>query len=577
LPRADGDFIGREHHLAEITEVLLGEPTSEAGRYAVPIVGISGRGGVGKSALALRAAHELAASYPDGHLYVDLQGAAGKEQGRAVLARLLRALGADRSTIPDDPAERAELYRSWLAGRRLLLVLDDVASEQQVMPLLPGSPTCAVLLTSRTRLSGLSGAHWIEVDGFDRDTSVELLERIVGGARLRAEPVAAAEVVGYCDGLPLALRIAGARLASRPHWRIAELARRLRDEARRLDEFSHRGLDLRSNLERGYHRLPAQAQLLFRRLALVEAEAVPGWVAAALLDVSLADGEEMFEHLVDVRLLDTGTCGSAGRYLDGLTRAYAMELLERTETAEDRDRAVARVLGGWLHLAERAHRCEYGGDYAILHGTAPRWRAPEPAGVVPEGGPMDWLEAERPALVAAVRQAAAAGMDELCWDLALTLVSMFEVRGYLDDWQETTELAYRAATLAGNRTGIAGMRYSLGNLRLAEGRLDEAEGHLSAAQEMFRSDGHLHGQALALRSMAMVEWLLGNVDGMLTRCHEALAMLRAVGDVIGEAQVLRAMAAVGTDDGDTQAAEALLSDALALCRRAGDLRGPATG
>src|SRR6185437_6197910 len=178
-----------------------------------------------------------------------------------------------------------------------------VSSENEVVPLLPGSPTCAVILTSRTRLDELAGAYWISLDRFDDDTALQLLAKIVGWERLRAEPAAAQQLVEYCGGLPLALRIAGARLASRPHWRIGELARRLKNEVQRLDELSHRGLELRSSIALSYRTLPESAKRLFRLIALPRTRELPSWAAAALLDCSLKEAAEILARLVDVQLL----------------------------------------------------------------------------------------------------------------------------------------------------------------------------------------------------------------------------------------------------------------------------------
>lgn len=576
LPRSIADFIGCDDHIAEITRVLT-DHVSPAARYAVPIVAISGRGGVGKSTLALRAAHELGSAFPDGHIYVDLQGPDGGGGLPALLARLLHALGVHGSVIPERLAERVEMYRSRLADQRLLLVLDDATSEEQVVPLLPGSPSCAVIVTSRARLVGLPGAHWIDVDTFDNETSTELLARIVGAERLRAEKEAVAEVVRYCGGLPLALRIAGARLASRPHWRIAELARRLKNEVRRLDELSHNGLAIRPSISLTYCGLPDRAMRLFRLFALIRIPDFPGWIAAALLDTGIAEAEDVLDRLIEAQMLDAvrGQDGRIRYRLHDLIRVYAQERLMETETDAERRAALERMLSAWLTLAGIAHRKEYGGDYTILHGSAPRLHLPEWADEDPIGSPMEWLDNERVALVSAIRQAAAANLDEMCWDLALTSVSLFEVRGYLDDWRETAELAHAAAVRAGNRTGTAAMLYSLGSLHVFQKQLDDAEQRFAEALALFESAGNVHGQALVLRSAALIDRWHGQFDTMLAKYEDALAKMRIVGDLIGQASVLTSLAKFRLDEGDVDEADALLSAALALCRQAGYRRGEA--
>jgi DNA-binding SARP family transcriptional activator/tetratricopeptide (TPR) repeat protein len=573
LPASVADFIGRRDQIAEVRRILSDHKRSATAPYAVPIIALSGRGGIGKSTLALRVAHELGEAYPDGHLYVDLQGTVGEDRTTMLLARFLRALGV--TVIPEDLAERAEMYRSRLANLRLLLVLDDVTSEEQVTPLLPGSPSCAVIVTSRSRLY-LSGAHWVDVQAFDNDMSMELLARIVGRERLEAEPDCTADVIRYCGGLPLALRIAGARLASRPHWRIAELSRRLKNEVRRLDELSHHGLELRSSIGLTYRGLPEPAKRLFRLLGLIDAPDFPGWTAAALLDTDLAPGEDTLERLVDAQMLETTQAPDGGlRYrFHSLIRVYARERLMETETDAERQDALGRVLGAWLALAEMAHRKEYGGDFTILHGTAPRPTADWVTDEIVEC-PMDWLENERAALVAAIKQAGAAGMDELCWDLALTAVSLFEVRGYLDDWRETAELANRVSTEAGNRTGQGATLYSLGSLHMFQRRLKEADQLFAAALEIFVADGNVHGEALVLRNAAMVDRLQGNFETMLTKLENALGKMRAVGDAIGESNILCSLAKFRIDEGDVEEARRMLSEAMTLCQGARYLRGEA--
>lgn len=576
LPHSVADFIGRDRHIADIKEFLSAGREPGNARYAVPIVAISGQGGVGKSTLALRAAHELSDEFPDGHLYADLSGQSGDDVATLLLARFLRALGVSGSMIPDDPAERAKLYRSRLASKRLLLVLDDADCEQEVLPLLPGSPGCAVIVTSRMRLTGLPGARLITIDVFDDETSMVLLESIADGERLRAEPEAARDLVRYCGGLPLALRIAGARLVSRPHWRIADLTRRLTDERRRLDELSHHGLEVRASIGLTYGALPDRAKRLFRLLTAVQAADFPAWTAAALLDTGLAEAEDLIEDLIDAQILDPvqGPAGDIKYRFHDLIRVYAQERLAEEEEPAPRREAVARVLGGWLAMAEQAHRAEYGGDYTTLHGNAPRWRLPADDGPI-MGCPMDWLETERAALVSAVRQAAAEGFAGICWDLALTLVSLFEVKGYLDDWRETAELAYRAASAAGDRAGCAAMSYSLGTLYLFQKRLPEAEKYFAAALEIFESEGDIHGQALVLRNSAMVDRLHSDIARMVAKHTEALAKMRASGDLVGVATILRSLARFTLEEGDMEETSRMLEEGLELCQRVGYLRGQA--
>ncbi|MFJ4187275.1 AfsR/SARP family transcriptional regulator [Kitasatospora sp. NPDC089509] len=577
LPASISDFIGRRSQLDEIKRLIVPSADAAAPGYAVPIVNICGPGGVGKSALAVRAAHEAGAHFPDGHLYADLHtpttGAGGTGEGdtrtATLLARFLRAVGVPAKAIPEDPQERAEMYRSRLADSRVLVVLDGVTSAEQVTPLLPGSASCAVLATSRVRLARVPGIHRVDVEVFDMSNALDLLAGIIGRPRVQAELDTAVELVQLCDGLPLALRIAGARLASHPHWPVERLVRRLRDERQRLDELSHHGLELRSTISLTYRALPSSAQRLFRLFSLVQLPDAPAWIAAALLDTDPATAEDILDLLVEAQVMDIvqypNQPGPRYRFHD-LVRAYAHEQLVATEDPGERKAALARMLGGWLALAEDAHRREYGGDYTVIHGGAARWRPPTPTGSGPAGAGVDGWDTERLALVTAVRQAAAAGLDELCWDLALSSVTLFEAKGHFDDWEETARLAQEAAVLAGNPVGHAAMLYSLGTLHMFQTRNEQAQEHFARARELFEAAGHDHGRALVLRNDAFLDGVRGDDLAMREKYDEALAVMRLVGDRIGEAHILRSLAGWWMTVGGTERARALLEQALVICR-----------
>jgi tetratricopeptide (TPR) repeat protein len=573
LPASIADFTGRDEQLATIRRALSGD--DEHVRYGTRIVAISGKGGVGKSTLAIRAAHELRDVYPDGHLYADLAAPPGADRVRGVLDRFLRALGVEGAAIPDDVEEKSDMYRSRLANRRFLVVLDGAASEDEVVPLLPAGAGCAVITTCRSPLSGLPGVELISIAPFDVGPSLQMLAKIIGPERLAAERDAAVELVEFCGHLPLAMRIAGARLASRPHWRLEILVSRLRNTARRLDELSYRGLELRSSIGLTYRILGEDAKALFRLFSLVSTPDFPGWTAAALMDSDTFDAEDMLEHLVESQLLDTVACPREHpRYrFHDLIRVYAQERLQDEGSDDERHAAVVRLVGAWLAKAEDAHRKEYGGDYTILHGSGPRWRPADDAGEIED--PIAWLESERPSLVAAVRLAAAAGEDELCWDLALTSVTLFEVKSHFDDWRETAEVALAATERAGNRRGQAAMLYSLGALAMSQRRLAVAEERFAAALEIFRADGDAHGCALVLRNAAMVDRLRNRSTATFAKYDEALGLMRQVGDLAGEAGVLGSLAKMRIDEGATEHARELLDRALECTRRCGYLRGEA--
>jgi DNA-binding SARP family transcriptional activator len=574
LPASIGDFTGREEHLAEIKQVLAGD--DGASRIGIRIVAISGKGGVGKSTLAIRAAHELREIYPDGHLYADLEAPSNTGRVPDILDRFLRALGVDGSTIPVDFEEKADLYRSRVANLRVLIVLDGATREEEVLPLLPAGQGCAVIVTSRSPLSGLPGAHLIPIHPMDVALSLEMLTKIIGQERMAAERDAAIELVDFCGHLPLAMRIAGARLASRPHWRLDVLVARLRNTARRLDELTFHGLELRSSIGLTYRVLRDDAKRLFRLFSLIPTSDFASWTAAALLDCDPFDADEVLEHLVETQLLDTVAYpGERPRYrFHDLIRVYAQERLREEETEVARHAAVVRFVGALLANAEDAHSKEYGGNYTILHGSGPRWRHEGDTGL-DVGDPMEWLESERRSLVAAVHLAAEAGEDELCWDLALTAVTLFEVKGHFEDWRSTAEVALEVTTRAGNRRGQAAMLYSLGTMAMSQRRLSAAEERFAAALELFHADDEVHGRALVLRNAAMVDRLRGRSTVMLTKYHEALRLMRQVDDPVGESGILRCLAKLRIDEGNIDQARELLEQALECIRRANYLRGEA--
>ena len=292
LPADIADFTGRAKQVEQIRQNLI-IAAEDRTRLAVPVVVITGKGGVGKTTIAVHASHGIADRFPDGQLFADLRGASAQPAApMEVLERFLRALGMPGAHIPDGLDERAEAYRNLLASRRVLVVLDDSASESQVSPLMPGRPTSAVIITSRSRLTGLAGAVRLDTDVLDADKSLDLLARIVGTDRVRGQAQAAAEIAALCGHLPLALRIAGARLSARPHWSLQQLVDRLADETRRLDELRHGNLGFRASISLTYENADEQTRRLFRLLALLDVPTFSGWLGAALLGqpVSLAPG-----------------------------------------------------------------------------------------------------------------------------------------------------------------------------------------------------------------------------------------------------------------------------------------------
>ncbi|MEV0611716.1 BTAD domain-containing putative transcriptional regulator [Nonomuraea sp. NPDC050404] len=561
LPPDIADFTGRRELAGWLEELLAGA----GGSTAVVIAAIAGQAGVGKTALAVHVAHRLSGGFPDGQLYVDLGGGgqARPAEPAEVLARFLRALGAHGAQIPQALQERAEEYRSAMAGRRLLVVLDNAVDEAQVRPLVPGTPGCAVLVTSRSRLAGLPGARLVELGVLDGPQAVELLARIVSGDRVAPEPEAAHELARLCGHLPLALRIAGARLVTRPDWPLAELAGRLTDERRRLDELSYGDLEVRAGLAVSLGRLSARARRLFGLLGHLYAPEFAAWVCAALLDTTAAGADELIDELMDAQLLQPSGAGR-GRYrLHDLVRLFARET-----GAQDPGPGLARALGGWLALAGQAHIAVSGGDYAVLHGGAPRWTTGLPG--LPED-PLAWYDSERLNLVMAVHQAAAAGLDELCWDLVSSTYTLFLTRGHNDDWEETLKAALACTRRAGNARGTATMLMGLGFLGAYRHDYAEAAVVLEESVRTFRELGERQGLVYALGVAAHVDGMIGRYDEAVAFHEEALRAHRASGDLGAEVLLLRSLGQLLVEIGRPEQARPHLERAL-VTGRGGDRR-----
>ncbi|MDG4785105.1 BTAD domain-containing putative transcriptional regulator [Micromonospora sp. WMMD1102] len=573
LPTDIQDFTGHTEPVRQLRQHLLSRGDSP---YSVPVVVVCGKAGVGKTTLATHVGHLLADEFPDGQLFVQLNSLSVQPVTVAqALERFLRALGVTGSAIPERLEERAELYRQLLAHRRILVVLDDAVDEEQVRWLVPGSAGCAVMVTSRFRLTGQPGVTTVNVHIFDQEEAMRLLVKVIGSDRAYAELSECLRLVEICGGLPIGLRIAGARLASRPHWSIGRFVERIADETQRLHELVYRGLGVRATLALTYKVLSETAQRLFRRLAMLEVHDFPGWLAAPLLDTSVHEGEEALEELIDAQFVDVERLGRSGRLrfrLHDLIRTYARERLAHDDSPAERAAALDRALGAWLYFAEQAHRREYGGDHTLLHGSAERWPLPD---IVIERelvDPIQWYESERHGIVAAVCQAARAGLDELCWDLALTSVTLFEAHSFFDDWRVTHEMALAECRRAANRRGEAAMLHSLGALRLFEQRFTEAGWLLRPAQHIFTEVGDRHGQALVLRNLAFLDRAQGRMADATRRCEQALPLLRAAGDAVGEAHVLGSMAQIQLERGDADAAEQQLTRALELVHATGSRR-----
>lgn len=555
---------------ADVIETRPGGYLLRAGPdgHAMVTVVISGKGGIGKTSLAVHLAHRLREVFRDGQLYVDLRAAHGRVEPAEVLARFLRAIGVPGRAIPHTLEERAEMYRELLAERRVLVVLDNAADAAQVRPLLPGLPGCAVLVTSRSRLTELPGARLVEPGVLETGQALELLAQIVGPERVRAEPDAAAALVEQCGRLPLALRIAGAKLAARPHWTLRHMTRRLADEHRRLDELAHGDLEVRASLALSYRGLSPSARRLLHLLSLLAAPDFAAWVGAAVLDTAPGPAGELIDQLVDAQLLDVCGRDAAGqpRYrFHDLTLLYAREQALAAEPPARRAAALGRALGGWLALTERAHRAVHGGDFAVLHGTAPRWHpADEELYRTIDADPLVWYETERPNLVAATEQAAREGCHELCWDLAASAVSLFLARGHYDEWERSLGHGLAVTRRHGNRRGMAAMLTGLGLLDAYRHRYPRATRMLQEALDLFRRLDDRHGLALAGPVIAHVVGAQGDHAQAIAHHLETIEVLRELGDRGAEILALRSLGQLLVEIGRPRQALPHLKRALEL-------------
>ncbi|MGW1179212.1 ATP-binding protein [Kitasatospora sp. NPDC002543] len=592
LPRDIPDFTGRDEQVRLVLDALA------AGR--VPVV--AGMGGIGKTALAVHTAHRAAADYPDGRLYADLRGADETPADPAgVLAAFLRALGADPREIPASLDERSALYRTLLAGRRTLVLLDNAAGEQQIGPLLPGTPADradrtdarpAVLVTSRTALTALPGSRLVDLQELDAPHARTLLGRILGDHRVAAEPVAAAQIVELCGGMPLAVRIAGARLAARPRWTLARLAHLLRDERRRLDELSAGNLAVRAGFAVGYARLSEPTRRTFRLLGLLDAPDFAPWAAAALADIPPEQAERQLEELIDAQLLqETGTEPHLRYRFHDLVRLYAREHAEATDAPADRTAALERAFGAWLWLAEQAADQVPGPCFAPIHGSAPRHPMPSGVAAALLDDPMAWFDAEQPALNASARQAAALRMVPAAWDLAACQEKYCDVRGLYDDWRTTHVAALQACRAAGDGLGTAVLTRGLievttwttpadgcGTAVELEGgtqTMVALEDHARHLQRLFEQVGEERGTADAL---VLTAWSLvaqGREEEALDAGRRALALATAHDHPGGEAKAHQIIA-IAHGETDLDRTIEHLTETLRLARMIGNTRFEAT-
>lgn len=618
LPCAVAEFTGRSRELSEL-DALLGD---EDRRLAsVPIAVISGAPGVGKSTLAVHWAHRVTARFPDGQLYLNLRGFGPVGQpvtSAEAIRAFLDAFQVPAARVPATLEAQIGLYRSLLAGQRVLVVLDNAVDAAQVRPLLPGSPGCAVVITSRIQPSGLvasQGAHPITLDLLTQDEARELLASRLGGERIEAEPDATGDLIELCSRLPLALGIAAARAALRGGLLLAETAAELRDAGRRLDvlDIGDAATSIRTVFSWSYQKLSLEARRMFRLLGVHPGPDVSTPAAASLADVTPARASRLLGELTGAHLVTEHT---AGRFaFHDLLRTYAAELSRTADSAADQSAARHRMLDHYLHTADRA---------ALALNPKPIQGLivlPEPRpGTVPERpesyeAAWAWFEAERPVLLATLRLAASSGWDSYATALPASLMAYFSRCGHWHEWVATQQTALRAAQNQGDRAGEARAHSGIGRAYGWLGRHDEASAYLGRALALFdelgdragqaaihlqlggmldrqdqpadalphamqalahyRAIGNRLGEAAALNNVGWYHSLLGDHGQAIADCTEALGVLREIGDRLGEAHTLDSIGYAWHHLGRQSDAAAACREALALARelRAGYAEG----
>jgi DNA-binding SARP family transcriptional activator len=570
LPADIGDFTGREAPVAYLSTLLLGG-TATSSPGAVRIAVVNGAAGLGKTTLAVHTAHQVSAEFSDGQLYVDLLGASPQAATPGeVLARFLRDLGIEGDKIPARDDERAALYRSALTGRRVLILLDNAKDAAQVRPLLPGSSSCAVLVTTRNRTSDLASMRFVDLDVLEDTEALALFSRIVGEDRAAAEPDATAEVLVACAGLPLAIRICAARLAKRRQWRVATLAGRLRDQHRRLDELKTGDLAVRASFQVSYDSLrPAAGGVdpawVFRLLSLWQGASISGAAAASLVGAPADGVAEALEALVDVNLLES-PAADVYRFHD-LLKVYAMERAQSEETQGAREAAVSRLLWWYLNTAQAAADTISPRRYQVPREAAVRTPAPLNFAGLDEA--LAWYDAERGNLVAAARQAADANLHEIAWRLPPTLFPALNRRSNWADCVTANRVAVESARKAADRAGEAWALTFLG-FALAKLRDREAFGHLEQALALRKELGDTQGEVQT--ALALGEGYL-NMDGpggaALKSMRHAVDLLRPMGPSERLAMAVNNLGEVHLGLGELDSAAECYGESCAIYREIG--------
>lgn len=571
LPAPLPAFTGRTSELRNLDRLIDHD--------ALVITAINGTAGVGKTALAVHWAHKVADRFPDGQLYVDLRGFGPTDSimdPDEVVRGFLDALAVPPQRIPASPEAQAGLYRSLLAGRRMLIVLDNARDAEQVRPLLPGEPGCLVVVTSRNQLSGLvavEGAHPLILDVLTTDEARQFLAARLGPHRIAAEPQAAQEIIALCARLPLALAIVAARAATHPDFPLAALPSELKDTHHRLDALTGQDptTDVRAVFSWSYHTLTSNAARLFRLLGLHPGPDIAAPAAASLAGTAPDATRAMVAELTRASLLIEHT---PGRYtFHDLLRSYATQLAHAIDDDQQRHAATGRMLDHYLHTAHTADRMLYLSRDPI--GLTP----PRP-GVTPEHATdypqaLGWFTAEHRVLLAAIDHATATGFDTHTWQLTWTLWTFLERRGHWHDLVSTGWGAVAAAQRLADPTAQARAYHTLGSAYMRLKRFDDADTQLRHALDLAIQAGDKTWQARTHHSMGYLRERQGRPAQALDYARQALHLFRAAGHQVGQARALNSVGWCHTLLGDHQQAITCCRQALTLMQDLGDRSGQA--
>jgi tetratricopeptide (TPR) repeat protein len=565
LPADLPTFVGRGGELAR-AEALL--PADTGPPESAVVAAITGMAGIGKTTLAVHWAHRVAGRFPGGQVYLDLRGfdPAGPVMEPAEAIRtVLGALDVPTSAVPAGADAQAAYYRSLLARRRVLILLDNARDTGQIRPLLPGAPGCLVIVTSRNRMPGLvarEGAYAVSLDLLSAGEAHDFLARRLGGPRLAAEPGAAREIIGHCAGLPLALAIVSARAENGPEVPLAAFAAELRESRGSLDAFAGGGdtIDTRTVFSWSYRALGADAARMFRLLSLHPGPELATAAAASLAGTTPRQAQRSLAELTRAHLL---TERRRGRFsCHELLRAYAAELAGGLDSAAERDAALHRLLDHYLHTAYAATSLLYPREEGVeldrpADGVLPgRWETAEAA--------LTWLAHEYRALDSLVGQAFAAGFAVHAWKLAWAVCEFLHRQGHWTEQVATQLIALDATRALGDLTGQAHAHRGLGTAYGRSGDFDAATAHLEASRDLFAGLGDAAGQARSHRGIAFVSGQRGDFGHALGQCELALELYGREGNKAGEASAFN-------DAGWCHAMLGHYPEALRYCERAGAL------